>query len=435
MKKHISPSQGQPGGSKEETSTSSMPQLQAKGLLSTLTSFRHRNYRLYWSGQVISQIGTWMQNIGQAWLVLALTHSAWQLGLVGALQALPILLFSLFGGVFADRWPKRSVLLVTQIAAMLQALLLWILIGTGTLQLWHLYLLAMLLGLTNSLGRPTGRAFLVELVGREDLPNAVALNSSLSTLASIVGPGVAGLIIAASSIGTLFLLNALSFLPIIVGLAFIKRNALHIQTLQAGNVGERQTIWQRLREGIAYCWKTPVVLLIIFVVGLVLLFGSNFNVILPLFATNVLYAGATGFGFLSAATGIGALLSTLWLAWNNQQSTVRHILIGILIYGGLEAAFAVSHIYFLSILLIAGVGFMEIAFATQATTLLQTVAPHHLNGRVMSVQVLFFDGSLPLGYLLMGWLAGLYGPSLALLIGAILCLLVAGAGIGWTKLC
>ena len=426
MKKHAPQLQ-----SSNETTALSIAQSPARGLQRALTSFRHRNYRLYWSGQAISLLGTWMQNIGQAWLVLALTHSAWQLGMVGALQALPILLFSLLGGVFADRWPKRSVLLATQIAATLQALLLWILIVTGTLQLWHLYILALLLGLTNSLGRPTSRAFLIELVGREDLPNAVALNSSLSTLASIVGPGLGGLIIGASSIGTLFLLNALSFLPIIAGLAFMKKHALHIQTLPAGNTSERQTTWQRLREGVAYCWQTPAVLLIIVVVGLVLLFGSNFNVILPLFATTVLHVGAKGFGFLSAAAGAGALLSALWLAWSNQQSTIRRILIGILIYGGLEAAFAVSHIYLLSILLIAGVGFMEITFATQATTMLQTLAPNHLSGRVMSVQVLFFDGSLPLGYLLMGWLAGFYGPSLALLIGAILCLLVTGIGWLW----
>src|SRR5579884_3693185 len=138
---------------------------------------------------MISVMGTWMQIIGQAWLVLELTHSAWQLGLVGALQALPILLFSLFGGVFADRWPRRRVLLVTQAVSMLQAFVIWALLVAGLLQLWHLYILALLLGITNSLGRPASRAFLIEMVGRDDLPNAVALNSSLSTLASIVGPG------------------------------------------------------------------------------------------------------------------------------------------------------------------------------------------------------------------------------------------------------
>ncbi len=402
--------------------------------MKVLTSLHHRNYRLYWFGQLISLIGTYMQIIGLAWLVLELTHSGWQLGLVGALQSLPVLLFSLFGGVFADRWPKRSVLLLTQSASMIQALLLWALIVTGAIQLWHIYVLAMLLGLTNSLGRPASRAFIVEMVGREDLPNAVALNSLLSEITGIVGPGLGGIIIAASGVSMLFLLNALSFLPVIVALMLIKRHELHAQVLRPGNMGERQNTWQSLREGLSYVWKTPAVLLLMLVVGLVLLFGSNFNVILPLFATDLLHVGAAGFGFLSAASGVGALLSALWLAWGNQRPAIRRVLIGALAFGVLEALFALSRIYLLSLLLIASVGFMEMAFAAQALTMLQTVAPDHLSGRVMSVQVLFFDGSLPLGYLLMGWLSGLYGPSLALLIGAFLSLLVTGAGWVWWKL-
>jgi predicted MFS family arabinose efflux permease len=322
---------------------------------------------------------------------------------------------------------------VTQLAAIIQAFLLWILIATGTIQLWHLYVLALLLGLTNSLGRPASQAFVVELVGREDLPNAVALNSSLSSLARIVGPALGGIIIAASGVTMLFLLNALSFLPVMAALALIKSNELHAQVLQPGRADERQNTWQSLREGVDYVWKTPSVLLVILVVGLVLLFGSNFNVVLPLFATGVLHVGATGFGFLSAATGVGALLSALWLAWSNQQPTIRRVLIVMLIFGMLEVVFAVSHSYFLSLVLITSIGFTESTFAMQAMTSLQMVAPNHLSGRVMSVQVLFFDGSLPLGYLLMGWLSGLFGAPIALLIGAFLSLMVAGAGWIWQK--
>jgi MFS family permease len=409
------------------------PKPPRKGLLRAFASLRQRNFRLFWFGQMISLIGTWMQTIGQAWLVLELTHSAWQLGLVGALQFLPVLLFSLFGGVFADRWPKRRVLLVTQAAAMIQALLLWALIATGTVQLWHIYVLAMLLGLTTSLDQPTRSAFVIEMVGREDLPNAVALNSSLSNLARIVGPGLGGIIIAASGVTMLFLLNALSFLAVMVGLALIKSHELHAKVLEHRSVGERQNTWQSLREGVDYVWKTPAVVLVILVVGLVLLFGANFNVVLPLFATDVLHVGAKGFGFLSAAIGVGALLSALWLAWSNQQPTIRRVLLGTLVFGVLEAVFAVSHIYLLSLVLIASVGVAETVFGALAITTLQTVAPDHLRGRVVSVYILFFTGSIPLGYLLAGWLSGLCGASIGLLICALLSLLVTGAGWMWRK--
>jgi MFS family permease len=400
-------------------------------MLRTFTSLRYRNYRLYWFGQMISLMGSYMQSIGQTWLVLELTHSGWQLGLVGALQALPILLFSLFGGIFADRWPKRRVLLMTETTAMIQAFLLWLLIATGTVQLWHIYVLALLLGFTNCLYRPAARAFVVEMVGREDLPNAVALNSSLGQVTRIAGPGLGGIIIAASGVTMLFLLNAISFLAVIVALALIKSQELHAQVIQHPNA--RQSTWQSLSEGVGYVWKTPAVLLMTVVVGLVLLFGSNFNVVLPLLATDVMHVGAAGFGFLSAALGVGALLATLWLAWSNQQPTMRGVLTGMLVFGILEAVFAISRIYLLSLALITGVGFMETAFAAQALTALQTVVPDHLRGRATSVQVLFFDGSLPLGYVLMGWLSGLYGAPMAILIGALLSLLVTGAGWVWRK--
>lgn len=404
-----------------------------KSWLRAFSSLRQRNYRLYWSGQIVSSIGTWMQIIGQAWLVLELTNSAWQLGLVGALQFLPVLLFSLFGGVFADRWPKRRVLLVTQTASMLQAFLLWILVASGTVQLWQIYLLAILLGLTNSLDQPTRSAFVVEMVGREDLPNAVALSSSLVNLARILGPGLGGMIIATSGVTMLFLLNALSFLAVIVSLALINSRTLHAQALQHSSAGERSKTWQSLREGIGYVWKTPAIVLVILVVGLVLLFGANFNVVLPLFATNVLHAGATGFGFLSAASGIGSLIAALWLAWSNQQPTIRSVLLGTLAFSALETVFALSHIYLLSLVLIAGMGVAETIFGALAITLLQTVAPDHLRGRVVSVYILFFTGSIPPGYLLAGWLSGLCGASPALLICVFLSLLVTGAGWIWRK--
>lgn len=434
MKRDSSHSQGQPEtesfqAQKTFAIVSSKPS--HKGLRRPFTSLHQRNFRLFWCSQMVSLLGTWMQSIGQAWLVLELTHSAWQLGLVGALQSLPVMILALFGGVFADRWPKRRVLFLTQSAAMIQALLLWVLIATGTVQIWHIYVLAMLLGLTNSLDRPTRQAFVVEMVGRDDLPNAVALNASLTNLTRIAGPAIGGFIIAASGVTTLFLLNALSFLAVIVSLTLINKNTLHTHVHQPKNEGEQQNTWQSLHEGVTYVWKTPTILLTILVSGLVLLFGSNFNVFLPIFATNVLHVGATGFGLLSAAIGVGSLLSSLWLAWSNQKPTIRTVLIGALVFGVLNASFALSHFYLLSLILIASVGFAEVAFAVPTITMIQTVAPDHLRGRVMSVAVLLFDGSIPLGYLLAGWLIGLHGASIAMLICALLSLMITGVGWLW----
>src|SRR4249920_2491907 len=204
-------------------------QQQVKGLLRTFVALRHRNFRLFWFGQMISLTGTWMQTIGQAWLVLQLTQSAWLLGIVGALQFLPVMLLSLFGGVLADRVPKRKVLLFTQSFAMLQATVLWTLVATGEVRLWHVLVLATLLGLTNAIDMPTRQAFVVEMVGREDLPNAIALNSSLFNLARIVGPGIGGIIIAWMGVAPLFLLNAISFIPVIIGLALIDFSDLYAQ--------------------------------------------------------------------------------------------------------------------------------------------------------------------------------------------------------------
>src|SRR5437667_6146738 len=405
-------------------------QQQVKGLLRTFVALRHRNFRLFWFGQLISLIGTWMQTIGQAWLVLELTHSAWLLGVVGALQFLPIMLLSLSGGVLADRLPKRKVLLFTQSFAMLQATILWILVATGHIQVWEVLVLASLLGLTNSVDMPTRQAFVVEMVGREDLPNAIALNSSLFNMARVVGPGLGGLIIAWLGVAPLFLLNAISFIAVIIGLALIRMNDLYALVKRSTSKGEapKQNTLQSLREGLAYVARTPSVLLVIAVIGVISLFGINFNVVLPLFATDVLHSGAMGFGFLSAAFGIGSLLSALWLAWGNRKPSVQYLLIAAFVFAVLEILFAFSHLYVLSLILIAAVGFAMIAFSANSNTALQTVTPDHLRGRVMSVYMVVFAGSVPLGNLFTGGLAHLYGAPIALLVGAGLSLIAAITG-------
>ncbi len=399
----------------------------SSGFLRAFVALRHRNFRLFWTGQLISLIGTWMQTTGQAWLVLQVTKSAWALGLVGALQFLPVLLFSLFGGVLADRLPKRRVILFTQSFALIQATVLWLLVATDTVQLWHIFVLATLLGLTNAVDMPTRQAFVGEMVGRDDLPNAVALNSSIFNMARVVGPGIGGLIIAWLGIAPLFLLNALSFIPVIIGLAMIDLKQLYASHRQqtAAKVGTLRSI----RDGLAYIRITPVVLLVITVIGTISLFGINFNVVLPLFATSVLNAGPAGFGLLSSMFGAGSLLSALWLAYRNKKPDIAQMLLASILFCVLEGLFAISHWYVLSLLLIAGVGFTQIAFTATANTTLQSVTPDHLRGRVMSVYMLVFNGSIPIGNLFTGGLAHLFNAPVALLAGAVLSLVAAV--IGW----
>lgn len=400
---------------------------QARGLRRTFSALRHRNYRLFFFGQMISQIGTWMQTAAQAWLVLELTHSALLLGLVGVLQFLPVMVFSLIGGVLADRVPKRTLLLVTQSVALVQAAVMWLLVVTGTVQVWHILLLAALLGLTQALDTPTRQAFVGEMVGREDLPNAIALNSSLVNMARVLGPGLGGLLIAWFNVAPLFLLNAISFIAVIIGLFMIDQRTLH--ALPARQTDDQKfSAFQSLREGLFYVWHMPTVLLVIGVVGVVALFGINFNVMLPLFATDVFHAGPVGFGFISAAYGLGALFSALWVAWGNRKPSIRSLLIAALAFSLLEIAFALSHFYILSFPLLVGVGFAQIVMTAIANTTIQMVTPNALRGRVISVYLLVYAGGMPLGNLLAGVLTTLFGAPIAFLLGGIPCFVAAIVG-------
>lgn len=400
---------------------------QARGLLRTFSALRHRNYRLFFFGQMISQIGTWMQTTAQAWLVLELTHSALLLGLVGVLQYLPVMVFSLFGGVLADRFPKRTLLLVTQSVALVQASIMWLLVVTGTVQIWHILLLVALLGITNALDTPTRQAFVGEMVGREDLPNAIALNSSLVNMARVLGPGLGGVLIAWLDVAPLFLLNTISFIAVIIGLVMIDQRTLH--ALPARRTDDKKlSTFQSLREGLFYVWHMPTVLLVISVIGVIALFGINFNVMLPLFATDVFHAGPVGFGFISAAYGLGALFSALWVAWGNRKPSLRSLLIAAFAFSGLEIAFALSPFYTLSFPLIASVGFAQIVMTATANTTIQTVTPNSLRGRVISVYLLVYAGGMPLGNLLAGGLTTLFGAPISFLLGGIPCLVAAIVG-------
>jgi MFS family permease len=285
-------------------------------LARTFASFSNHNYRLYWIGQLLSTIGTWISRIAQAWLVLKLTNSAFDLGLVSTLQFLPLTAFALFGGVLADRFPKRPVLVGTQSVMALQSLALAVLIATGTIRIWHIYALAMVQGLATAFDNPTRQAFVSEMVGREHLPNAVALNSSLFNAARIVGPAIGGLLLASFSIGIAFSIDAASYLAVIAALILMRPGEFY-----GVPPPTRGAVLGRIREGIDYAARTPPVVVVLIVMGFIGTFGYNFTVFLPLVAKFVLRTGALGFGSLLTAMGIGSLSAALVMAYLERRSS------------------------------------------------------------------------------------------------------------------
>jgi MFS family permease len=397
-----------------------LPRQQSRGLLNALPAFKYRNFRLFWFGQLISLIGTWMQTTGQSWLVLQLTHNSLALGTVGALQFLPILLFTLYGGVLADKLPKRRVLLFTQSASAVVATILGVLVLTHTVQIWHIYVLAFSLGVINSIDMPTRQSFFGEMVDREAMTSAIALNSSMFNMAKVVGPGIAGLVIARFGEGPLFVGNALSFIPVLLGLALINTDKLFIHAKKTEHTDE--STLSSLRTGLRYVWQTPAIFLIIAVVAVVSLFAINLNVVEPLIATDLLHQGAQGFGFISSFFGVGALFGALWVAWGNKKPSLKLMLISASCFCVALGLVGLSHWFVLTAVLAMITGFAMLAFVATANTTLQTISPEHLRGRVMGVYMLVFNGTTPFGNFLIGWLAGLIGISLTLVISALISL-------------
>lgn len=375
-----------------------------------------RNYRLFWFGQLISLTGTWMQTTAQAWLVLQLTQSPLALGIVTTLQFLPIMLLSLFGGVLIDRMPKQRVVLMTQSLAMVQALIFAALVATGVIQLWHIYILAAVQGAINAFDNPARQAMVPELVGRGHMVNAVALNSMLFNGARIVGPATAGLVIAQFGIAPALFLNAISFLAVIFGLLQMDQQELSPRPKAAGT-----PVQQQILEGLRYVWQTPTVLLIMLVVAAIGTFGYNFSMVLPLLANFVLKTDAAGFGVLSASMGLGSLLAAVTTAYA-KQVTLRRLLLGSGAFSLLLGAVAFSTNFALSAALLVALGFAGILFATTANTLLQLTVPDALRGRVMSIYILLFAGTTPIGGFLIGSLSDWMGVSRTLLVCAGLCL-------------
>ena len=379
-------------------------------------ALRVRNYRLFWTGQLISVIGTWMQSTAQAWLVYQLTNSPFALGLVTTLQFLPVMLLSLFGGVIADRVPKRQLMMITQTLLLLQAAVFGVLVSTGVIQIWHVYVLAIIQGLINAIDNPVRQAFPIEMVGHDDVGNAVALNSMLFNAARVVGPAVAGVLIAEIGIAPALYINAASFVAVIAALLMMNGAELHAPVVRT-----RQPALRELRDGLSYAAKTPAVITILIVIGFVGTFGYNFSTVLPLLSGFVLHTDAAGFGELSTALGLGSLVGALFVAYSRGIS-LRRLFIGSTAFSLLLAALSRSGVFAASIIVLIALGFAGILFTTTANTLLQTIVPDELRGRVMSLYVLLFIGSTPVGAFLTGTIANTLGTQTALLLEAAMCM-------------
>ena len=363
-----------------------------------------------------------MQTTAQAWLVLKLTQdSPFALGVVITLQFLPVMLFALFGGVLADRLPKRSALVVTQTLLMVQAGLFGGLVAAGAIQLWQIYVLAVSQGLITAIDNPLRQAFIYEMVGREDLVNAVGLNSMSFQGARIFGPATAGVLINLIGIAPALILNAVSFIPVIG--ALLRMIPGEFFTSAPAREG---TILGKLREGLAYATQTPPVLSIFIGAAFIGTFGFNFTVIVPLVADHVLKTDAGGYGFLNAAVGVGALAATLGTAYAS-RITMRRLLVSGAVFSAFLTILALSTVFWLSLVLFIIVGFTGITFATSVNSLLQLNTPDHLRGRVLSINVLLTQGSTPIGGFFLGSLGQAAGVATALGICGAICLIGVGA--------
>jgi MFS family permease len=396
-----------------------------------MSAFQHRNYRLFFGGQLISLVGTWMQQVAQAWLVLELTHDPIWLGIVAAAQFIPVMVLGLFAGVAADALPKRRVLIATQTAMMALAAVLAVLVFLGVVEVWMILVLAFLLGIANAVDMPVRQAFSIELVGREDIGNAVALNSAMFNGARVIGPALAGLAIAAFGVGPAFAINALSFLAVIIGLRMMDEEALHVPTRIARPDSARAVV-RNLKEGLQYVRQTQIVLLAVVTVGVVATVGMNFNVLIPAFAQNELGSGAAGYGFLMAASGIGSLLAAVRLVIGGRPRAVR-LVTGALILGAASLALAVTREFPVALALMVLVGFGSILMAATGNTTIQLAVPDHLRGRVMSVYTTVFSASVPIGGLAMGAVASAFGVSIAIALGGVLTLIAGLGALAWGR--
>ena len=380
-------------------------------------SLRTRNYRLWFFGQTISQCGTWMQSVAQYWLVLELTHNALDLGITAALQFTPVLLFGTVGGLVADRFNKRKVLLVTQTAFTVQAALLWGIVAGGVVQLWMVWLLALLFGFINVIDNPSRQSFVVEMAGSDDLFNAISLNSIIVNVSRIIGPALAGVLIATVGISWAFLMNAVSYAAVIAALSAMRASELHRRPPIPRAKGQ-------IRAGLAYAWRTwelRIPLVMMCVMGTL---AYNFSVVLPLYASDVFHRGAGVYSGLTVAMGVGALAGGLVIASRRRPS--YRLLTGVSLgFGVFILAVAAAPSLPLGLALLIPMGATSIMFIATANSLLQLHSTDAMRGRVMSLWATVFLGSTPVGALLIGWIAGQYGARAALGVGGVTTVAVA----------
>jgi MFS family permease len=383
-------------------------------------ALRHRNYRLFFAGQGISLIGTWMQRIAMGWLVYRLTHSAFLLGLVGFTGQIPVFLLTPFAGVLADRLNRHRMLVVTQILAMIQALALALLILTGTIAVWHIVSLSIFLGFVDAFDMPVRQSFLVEMIeNREDLGNAIALNSSIVNSARLIGPSIAGILIAYVGEGVCFLLNAVSYLAVIASLLAMKIVSRRIET-------PKTDIFQGVKEGFSYAFGFSPIRSVLLLISLVSLLGMPLTVLMPVFAGDILHGDSHTLGFLMGASGTGALVGAIYLA---SRRTIlgleKWTALACGIFGVGLIVFSQSRNFWFSLLLMLITGFGMLVQMASANTLLQAVVEEDKRGRVMSLYTMAFRGMVPFGSLLGGSLASKIGAPNTVLIGGASCVLGA----------
>ncbi len=383
-------------------------------------SFQYHNFRLFFGGQSISLIGTWIQRIATPWLVYHLTGSALLLGVVGFAGQIPTLIIAPFAGVLTDRWNKYYILIGTQIAAMLQAFILAILYLSGNIQVWHIVMLSVFLGCINAFDVPARQSFVVEMVEKkEELGNAIALNSSMVNGARLIGPSIAGLLIAFMGEGICFMLNAISYLFVIASLLFMK---VKPRIAKKKDVA----VLKELKEGFSYAFGFAPIKYILILLAMVSFMGMPYTVLMPVFAKEILHGGAHTFGFLMAASGVGALSGALYLASRKNVLGLSKIIpIAATTFGIGLIAFSLSRFFLLSLVLlsIAGLGMMiQIA---ASNTILQTIVDDDKRGRVMSFYTMAFMGSAPFGSLFAGSMTSIIGAPNTILVGGVTCIIGA----------